>query len=83
MFLKIFFKNLSVQKQIDYLKKKGIMIGTRTKNQRKIYTYMLQDLFVEVYYKNDNENDSAEKVNLLSGLKNLNSYLEREFKTSF
>jgi hypothetical protein len=83
MILKFFFKQLSVQKQIDYLKKKGIMIGTRTKNRRKIYTYMLQDIFVEVLYKNDNDNDSAEKVNLLSGLKNLNSYLEREFKTSF
>jgi len=83
MFLKFFFKQLSAQKQIDYLKKKGIMIGTRTKNKRKVYTYMLKDLFVEVYYKNDNENDSAEKVSLLSGLKNLNNYLEREFKTSF
>jgi hypothetical protein len=83
MILKFFFKQLSVQKQIDYLKKKGVMIGTRTKDSRKIYTYMLRDLFVEVLYKNDNANDSAEKVNTLSGLKNLNSYLEKEFKTSF
>lgn len=83
MILKFFFKQLSVQKQIDYLKKKGVMIGTRTKDSRKVYTYMLRDLFVEVLYKNDNANDAAEKVNTLSGLKNLNSYLEREFKTSF
>lgn len=83
MILKFFFKQLSVQKQIDYLNKKGVMIGTRTKDSRKVYTYMLRDLFVEVLYKNDNANDAAEKVNTLSGLKNLNSYLEREFKTSF
>lgn len=83
MILKFFFKQLSVQKQIDYLKKKGVMIGTRTKGSRKVYTYMLRDLFVEVLYKNDNANDSAEKVNMLTGLKNLNSYLEKEFKTSF
>ena len=83
MFLKFFFQQLSVQKQIDYLKKKGVMIGTRTKDSRKIYTYMLRDLFVEVLYKNDNTNDSAEKVNTLSGLKDLRSYLEREFKASF
>ena len=83
MFLKFFFQQLSVQKQIDYLKKKGVMIGTRTKDSRKIYTYMLRDLFVEVLYKNDNANDSAEKVNTLSGLKDLRSYLEREFKASF
>ncbi len=83
MILKFFFQQLSVQKQINYLKKKGVMIGTRTKDNRKVYTYMLRDLFVEVHYKNDNTNDSAESVNMLRGLKNLNSYLEREFKTSF
>ncbi|HOX83644.1 MAG TPA: hypothetical protein PLJ60_09720 [Chryseolinea sp.] len=59
------------------------MLGVRTKNNRKIFTYMLNDLFVEVLYKNDNANDDAEKVNMLKGLKNLNSYLEKEFKTSF
>ena len=83
MILKFFFKQLSVQKQIDYLKKKGVMLGTRTKDNRKVYTYMLRDLFVEVLYKNDNAENSAEKVSMLSGLKNLNSYLEREFKASF
>ncbi len=83
MILKFFFQQLSVQKQINYLKKKGVLIGTRTKNSRKIYTYMLRDLFVEVLYTNDNPDNSAEKVNLLTGLKNLSSYLEREFKTSF
>jgi len=83
MILKFFFKQLSLHKQIDYLKKKGVMLGVRTKNNRKIFTYMLNDLFVEVLYKNDNADDSAEKVNMLKGLKNLNSYLEREFKTSF
>ncbi len=83
MILKFFFKHLSLHKQIDYLKKKGVMLGVRTKNNRKIFTYMLNDLFVEVLYKNDNANDDAEKVNMLKGLKNLNSYLEKEFKTSF
>jgi hypothetical protein len=83
MILKFFFNHLSAQKQIDYLKKKGVMIGARTKDSRKVYTYMLRDLFVEVLYKNDNINESAEKVSMLSGLKNLNSYLEKEFKASF
>ncbi len=83
MILKFFFKHLSAQKQIDYLKKKGVMIGVRTKESRKVYTYMLRDLFVEVLYKNDNINESAEKISMLSGLKNLNSHLEKEFKASF
>ncbi|HTJ49581.1 MAG TPA: hypothetical protein VL443_09025 [Cyclobacteriaceae bacterium] len=59
------------------------MLGTRMKDGRKIYIYMLRDLFVEVTYKNDNVDEAPEKLNMLNGLKNLNSYLEREFKTSF
>jgi hypothetical protein len=59
------------------------MLGTRTKNGRRIHIYMFRNLFVEVMYRNDNIQDPAEQVNMLTGLKNLNSYLESEFKTSF
>jgi hypothetical protein len=83
MILKFFLKQLSSQRQVNFLKKRGIMLGTRMKDGRKIYIYMLRDLFVEVTYKNDNVDDSPEKLNMLNGLKNLNTYLEREFKTSF
>jgi len=83
MILKFFFKQLSVTKQVNFLKKRGIMLGTRMKEGRKIYIYMLRELFVEVVYKNDNTEDTPEKLNMLTGLKNLNSYLEKEFKTSF
>ena len=65
------------------MKKKGIMLGTRMKEGRKIYIYMLRELFVEVVYKNDNTEEMPERLNMLTGLKNLNSYLEKEFKTSF
>ena len=59
------------------------MLGTRMKEGRKIYIYMLRELFVEVVYKNDNVEEMPERLNMLTGLKNLNSYLEKEFKTSF
>jgi hypothetical protein len=59
------------------------MLGTRMKEGRKIYIYMLRELFVEVIYKNDNTEETPEKLNMLTGLKNLNTYLEKEFKTSF
>lgn len=59
------------------------MLGTRMKEGRKIYIYMLRELFVEVVYKNDNTEEMPERLNMLTGLKNLNSYLEKEFKTSF
>jgi hypothetical protein len=83
MILKFFLKQLSSQRQVNFLKKRGIMLGTRMKDGRKIYIYMLRDLFVEVTYKNDNVDEAPEKLNMLNGLKNLNTYLEREFKTSF
>ena len=83
MILTFFFKQLSLQKQVSLLKKKGINLGSRLKDGRKIYIYMLNNLFVEVSYQNDNDNLAPEKLTMLSGLKNLNNYLEKEFKTSF
>jgi hypothetical protein len=83
MILKFFFKQMSLQKQVNFLKKRGIMLGTRLKDGRRIYIYMLRDLFVEVLFKNDNVNENAEKLIMLEGLNNLNDYLEQEFKTSF
>jgi hypothetical protein len=83
MILRFFFSRLSLEKQVSYLKKKGIALGTRLKNGRKIYIYMLSDLFVEVLYRNDNADEVPEKLNMLRGLTSLNEYLENEFKTSF
>jgi hypothetical protein len=83
MLLRFFFSRLSLEKQVSYLKKKGIALGTRLKNGRKIYIYMLNDLFVEVIYKNDHADETPERLNMLRGLTSLNEYLENEFKTSF
>ena len=83
MILRFFFNRLSLEKQVIYLKKKGIALGTRLKGGRKIYIYMLSDLFVEVLYKNDNADQTPEKINMLRGLNSLNEYLENEFKASF
>lgn len=83
MLLKFFFNHLSIRRQVEYLKKRGIILGTRNKQGRKIYIYMLTNLFVEVMYRNDNTEDQPEQLNTLSGLKSLNDYLEKEFKASF
>ncbi len=83
MILQFFFRQLSAEKQVSYLQKNGVSLGSRAKNGRRIYVYMLRNLFVEVMYANDNVNDSPEKVNHLRGLKNLNAYLEKEFRASF
>jgi hypothetical protein len=83
MIRKFFFSQMSLDKQIAYLKKKGVGLGTRLKEGRKIYLYMLNDLFVEVHYRNDNSDEAPEKVNMISGLLNLQQYLERDFRATF
>ncbi|WP_302180113.1 hypothetical protein [Chryseosolibacter indicus] len=44
---------------------------------------MYREYFAEVHYKNDNPDEEAEKLTLVKGLKNLNEYLEKEFKATF
>ncbi|MBT1687548.1 hypothetical protein [Dawidia soli] len=83
MILGFLFKKMPLRKQVSYLQKKGIMLGTRLKGGRTIYIYMLRNLFVEVYFKDDNTNETPEKLNILRGLHTLNEYLEKEFKTTF
>ena len=83
MFFKLFFKHLSESKKLNYLHEHGIMIGSRVRNNRKVVLYMIKDFFVEVMYRNDNIDESAESLGTFTSLKGLNSYLEGEFKRVF
>ena len=83
MFTQFFFQRLSSEKKVQRLKKKGVALGTRAKNGRKIHIYMIGPLFVEVMYLGDNSDNNPEQVSILRGLKSLNDYLESEFRTSF
>lgn len=68
---------------MEFLRKRGVLLGTRTKGGRKIYIYMLTSLFVEVMFRNDNTEEHPEKLITLSSLKNFNDYLTKEFRASF
>lgn len=83
MILQFFFNQMSLSQKINYLQSKGVSLGSRFKNGRKMHMYMVRNLFVEVTFKNDDSNQPAEKVHIMRGLKNLNNYLEQEFKTAF
>ena len=83
MFVKWLFKYFSESNKIIYLRKKGIMLGSRVSQGRKVYIYMLQDFFVEVVFQQDNMQLNPERLETFSSLNNLNSYLEREFRTAF
>ena len=83
MLLRFIFSRMSLKRQVTYLKRNGIALGTRVKDGRKIYIYMLRDLFFEVTYRDDNFENEAEKLNMLRGLESLNDYLEKEFRSTF
>lgn len=83
MIYKFFFSWLSSRQQVSFLKKRGIALGTRLKDGRKIHLYMLNTLFVEVSFKHDNIDEEPEKVKMITGLVNLTQYLEKDFRASF
>jgi len=80
---RMFFRLLSESKKVAYLHEQGTMLGTRLKNGRKAYLYMLKDFCVEVIFKQDNIDLSPEKVTTFDNVKEFNSYLEREFRAAF
>jgi len=77
------FKYFSLTKQLEYLREHGIMLGSRMRNDRKVFLYMVKSTFVEVMYKNDSIEKEAERLEVFSNLNHLNQYLENEFKTTF
>ena len=83
MLLKLFFNRLSLTKQADFMKRRGIVLGTRTKDGRQTYLYMVNNLFAEILYENDNPRLKPEAIVVLSGLHKLNRYLEEEIRTKW
>ena len=77
------FKYFSVTKQLVYLREHGVMLGSRMRNNRKVFLYMVKSTFVEVMYKNDSIEKEAERLEVFNNLNHLNQYLEKEFKASF
>lgn len=83
MIFKWTFKYSSAAKKIEHLRERGIMLGSRFRNGRKVYLYMLKDFFVEVMFQNDDLDLAPERLETFSNLSNLNSYLEKEFRSAF
>jgi len=77
------FKYFSLTKQLDYLREHGVMLGSRMRNDRKVFLYMVKSTFVEVMYKNDSIEREAERVEVFNNLNHLNQYLENEFRATF
>ncbi len=83
MWFKIGFRFLADQKKFELLRAKGIMLGSRWRNERRVYLYMVKDFFVEVMYSQDDIDLEPERISTFSNLDNLNAYLERDIRTAF
>ena len=65
------------------MKRKGIVLGTRNKAGRQSYLYMVNNLFAEIFYENDNPRLKVEEIVVLDGLHKLNRYLEKDLKSRY
>ena len=83
MLLKWAFKYFSENRKINYLREQGIMLGSRIRQGRKVYLYMIRGFFVEVMYQNDNIDMTPERLKTFTNINNLNAYLEKDFKSTF
>jgi hypothetical protein len=82
MILKIFFNRLSRSSQAKFMKRRGIVLGTRNKEGRLIYVYMVNNLFAEIAYENDNPKNKVESLVVIKGLQQLNKYLEKDLRSA-
>jgi hypothetical protein len=62
------------------MKRRGIVLGTRNKDGRQGYLYMVNNLFAEIFYEDDNPRFRPERLTVLHGLENLNKYLEKDLR---
>jgi type III secretory pathway component EscU len=74
MFRKFLFTHSSVEKQLETLRKKGTLIGTRKIDSVTVSVYMLENFFVEV--TNSAEEKLCEPVKIFSSLIELQQYME-------
>jgi hypothetical protein len=82
MFTKFLFTLLRLSWQVNLMRKKGIMLGTRRKEGRQIYTYMFRSLFAEIMYQNDNPEEPVERFTIIPGFKRLHDHFEKEIKSA-
>jgi hypothetical protein len=77
MFVKWLFDYFPERKKADVVKNQGLVLGSRIRDGRKIYLYMIEGFFAEVTYSHDNIDEQPEIIETFSDLAHLNPYLEQ------
>ena len=83
MWFKGIFEGFSRKKIINLVRERGSLVGERLRGGRKIYLYILEDIFVQVMFKKDDPVEEVEHILTFANLNQLNSHLEQEFKAAF
>lgn len=81
--LHFILKKLPLRKQVAYVQKNALYLGTRNSENRKPHLYTLgSKLMAEIFFEEDDLNKKPERLVWLPGLQHLENHLEREFKSS-
>lgn len=80
MLTKFLFNRMSIAQRVKFLKKRGIILGTRLRDGRIVHMYMFRNLFAEITFKDDNPAKEVESFSMVSGLDELNEKLENEIR---
>ncbi|MFN3839999.1 MAG: hypothetical protein ACK4RF_04760 [Cyclobacteriaceae bacterium] len=80
---RLIFRLMSLRKKIDYLREQGTLLGTRLKDGRKAYLYIIKNFCAEVIYQKDNAALAAERITTFANVTEFNNYLERELRLNY
>jgi hypothetical protein len=83
MFMHLILKRMPIEKQVKYIIKNGAYLGSRTSEGRMPHLYMLNKKIAEISFEGDDVTKKPEKLIWHPGLQQLESHLEKEFKSSF
>jgi hypothetical protein len=83
MLIQFFIRRLSLARQVMYLKKNAVYLGSRTREKRTPHLYMLEKRIIEVVFERDDINGIPEELIWLPTIQQLKSHLEKEFRASF
>lgn len=82
MFLQFVLKRMPLHRQVAYVQKHAVYLGTRNAENRTPHLYMLNKLIAEVLFEEDDYTKKPERLVWLPGLQHLETHLEKEFKSS-
>lgn len=80
MLFSIFLRSLSPKKLERFVRKRGFLLAIRNRKGKSTYIYMYRRYFAIIAYQDDTPASAPMEVTLITGIKNLNSFLQQDLK---